>query len=162
MADGTQAEVAKLEERINGDILQGLKTLYEKVGALAVPVEQSAASHLRTLLGEAHQVVTSVIESPASKQAVAVAEDAAAVIEQGKAVSDVPEAGQAPGGGPGAELSPALQKALSDLSDSYEKDREALIASVSAGGAQATAPGLPALGAPDAAAAGGGSPQGSV
>lgn len=148
------------EERINADILSLTKSLYEKVGALIVPVEQSAASHVRTLLGEANQVIESVVDSPPAKQAEAIAANASAATDTaaqapaGAAVGDVVGAGAAPGGGASGELSPATAEALSVLAEAYEESREAIIAE----GAQATA--APPLTPLDATA--GGSPTGSV
>jgi hypothetical protein len=151
-------EITALEERINGDILGGLKELYERVGALAVPVEQAVASHLRTLLGEAGQVVKSTEESPAAQQAIALA----AEVVEGKPVGTVEGAGQAVGGGNGTAVGtePSAEQvaALNALSEQYEQDRAALLATQQEKPqepAKAPAPPLPPLET-------GGSPTGTV
>jgi hypothetical protein len=181
---GSMADVIKeLEDRINGDILAELHKLYTKVGSLAVPVEESIAGRLRTLLGEGHQIVDGFLESPIVKEAAAKVLDAAsqeqgqgevkpAVAEhaQGAAPGEVAGAGQAPGGGAGAALSQETQDALAEAADAYEEERERILAGGSAtaaaespaAGAQADAPPLPSISGGAAPTGEGGSPTGSV
>lgn len=148
-------EVTEVEERINADLLGLFKDGYQRLGALAVPVEASVASKIRTLLGEAHQAIISVEESPAAHTAAAVAIEAAAAVEEGAPAGTVPGAGAAPGGGPGASLPVEVQEGLNDLAAAYEEARTRLLDAT-----PAKAPAEPL--APIDANPSGGAPTGAV
>lgn len=172
--------IKQLEDRVNGALLAELHKLYHKVGSLAVPVEESIAGRLRTLLGESHQIVDGFLDSPIVKEAAARVTEAEAERVapaqaeqvQGAPVGEIAGAGQAPGGGAGAALSEDTQAALAQAAEAYEAERERIIGGVTpdgspaaaqgAGATPAAAPPLPSISGGAAPAGDGGSPTGSV